>query len=132
MESTADAATAVPLKKKKALALKKRESFVRTLFFSCSLLSIVLSTFTEVTHDYPPADKAKFPTMRGFWDMIGATFVDCDDDITFIITGVCEYNKVPGRLFYSYYDVTSEESKNDPEYSECKEILAEIWCKLDK
>ena len=84
-----------------------------------------------MTHDYSAADVAKFPAMDRVWGMIGSTFKDCDDDITFKITGVCEYNKAPGRLFFSYYDVASESSMHDPEYSECKEILDEIWCKLN-
>lgn len=62
--------------------------------------------------------------------MIGTTFVDCDENITFKITDVCTYNKAPGMLFFAYYDVSSDSNVNDLEYSECDEILAQKWCKL--
>lgn len=81
---------------------------------------------------YTPAEAKEFIEQQKFWRMVGRTFIDVEDSITFIIVDVCQCNMYPKSvLFYKYYDVANEgQTEQEYEYSACEEIFNEVWSRF--
>lgn len=84
--------------------------------------------YIDIVHKYVSADQKKYPKMGHFWDYVDSSFFDVEDNSTWLITDVCTCNKFPGVLMYSYINGLNNDP-NSIEYSDCKEILAQKWCR---
>ena len=64
-----------------------------------------------------------------FWDHIGRSFLDVEENIRFIITDVCTNSNYDGIFFFQYYvcGVDTGAQTSEMEYTSCDEILSEVW-----
>jgi hypothetical protein len=92
-------------------------------------------TPTPPKHKYIIAMKKNCIGEEAYWGHIGRSFIDAEEQLRFTITGICQYNKHPGVLFYEYVSTNNMECPAEMEtpseaneHSSCAEIVKQEWC----
>jgi hypothetical protein len=91
-------------------------------------------------HDFPRAVRNICIGQEAYFDYVGDSFIDRDDESRWLIIGICEYNKNPGELVYEYVEWHKKVnvdniSEQDPKLvAEAEHVFFEQdtfvqWCK---
>ena len=90
------------------------------------------SSSDEEEFVYEPASRPSRGPSGHYWDQIGHSFVDTEDEMTFEIVDVCK-RKGSAGYYFKYIDVQLVGKRDiedtDHDYTPCGELMSAAWCR---